>query len=331
MELSAIGLSSSALGYTCGSTGKGTPRQNPFPLTVDNFIELTHNHGLGGVELPLQRFMPQLALKELLELKKVLEHKNLFMIVDSERPLDQQQIKVLLPIARYFSSPVIRIKTSNILGCDRGHLQHPWQSHIQRIISVLQTLKPLLLQYGVKIAIENHQDLDSTDLLQIIDQVGEEATGITFDIGNAFATFEDTMLFAERFGCNILNIHLKDYRIYTIHSGFKLVRCPLGKGAVDFPPMLSYFHNVCPHAHLVIELGALNAREVRYKDNGFWDSIEARNPSEIETFLQVLSEHAIEDYDQSWMTPFEQGAPFQDIIDYELTQLQESLAYLKEI
>ena len=65
-----------------------------------------------------------------------------------------------------------------------------WNYKINSIIKKINDIKPMLKKYNVKLAIENHQDLDSNDLLNIIRRVGKDYVGINFDVGNAFATCE---------------------------------------------------------------------------------------------------------------------------------------------
>ena len=70
---------------------------------------------------------------------------------------------------------------------------------------------PYLKDYQIKLAIENHQDLDSHDLVKIFDKLNSDYVGVNFDVGNALATLEYPMGFAKRIVDKIILVNLKDY------------------------------------------------------------------------------------------------------------------------
>ena len=312
-----------------GNTGKNTDRKNPNPWTIEDFVEFAAKHGFGGIEAPLMRFVPDLDPTRLKELKARLSGYNMFFLMDLETALDQNQIKALIPWAKEFGSPIIRTKSSNVLGCDRKSLAKPWPEHVRHCISILKNLSPLLRENGLKIAIENHQDLDSNDLLEIVNSVGSDIVGVNFDIGNAFSTCEDPIVFARKLGSSIINVHLKEYQIFKSENGFRLVRSPIGKGSVDFKNVLSLLAKASPDAKMVIELGALEARNIAWLEESFWREIKPRDPIELITFFQLLESETKRDLLDSWKTLWEQEARADEIIAYETEELEESLKYLK--
>lgn len=331
MNIKNIGLSTSAFGYTMGATGKNTDRKNPNPWTLEQFIGFAAEQGFGGIEVPLMRFIPDLEPNRVAQIQAQLEEKGMFFLMDAETALDVDQITTLIPLAKKFGSPIIRIKSSTILGCDRKKLGRPWADHVGHCIAVLRELAPKLREEGVRIAVENHQDLDSSDLLQIVDAVGADVVGVNFDIGNAFSTCEDPIVFARRTGPYISNIHLKDYKIFRTDEGFRLVRCPLGEGSVDFRAILPLLTRNSPDAKMVVELGALEARNVASGTADFWKEIQPRDDGERRAFAQLLEREGISVSDDSWKTPWERGAPASAVTSYERSELETSKRHLSSL
>lgn len=331
MNIRQIGLSTSAFGYSMGVVGKNTDRKNPNSWTLEEFVEFTDKHGLGGIEAPLMRFVPDLEASRLETLGQMLSDREMFFLMDAEGTLDVEEIKRLIPLAKKFSSPIIRIKTSNILECNRKKLGISWPRHVKNIISILKKIASELRENSLKIAIENHQDLDSNDLLKIVESVGPDVVGVNFDIGNAFSVCEDPFNFAEKLGKYIINIHLKDYKLFKSGEGFRLVRCPLGEGSVDFRTILPELVKNSPDAKMVVELGALEARNIAWLEPNFWQEIESRTDLERTTFSQLLERGIINSHDDSWQTPWEQGASSASIISYEARELETSLDYLSKL
>jgi 3-oxoisoapionate decarboxylase len=331
MNIKQIGLSTSAFGYAMGSTGKNSDRKNPQPWTIEQFIDFATEHGFGGIEAPLARFMPDLESNRLKQLRSILDDRNMFFLMDVASALDVKQIISLMPLAKEFGSSIIRIKSSDILSCARKKLGRPWTEHVQQCISTLRDIAPQFREQGLRIAIENHQDLDSNDLSQIIESVGVDVVGVNFDIGNAFSTCEDPLVFARKLGSSIINIHLKEYKIFKSEEGFRLVRCSIGDGSVDFKTILPLLAKNSPEAKMIVELGALGARNIAWLESDFWEEIKPRNHSELIKFFQLLEHQTIRTADDSWKTPWEQGASAEDIIAYEVAELKNSLNYLSTL
>ena len=229
-----IGLSTSSMSFTLGHAGRGSSRVNASPMSIQEFIEFASENEYGGVEIPFQRFYPSLGRDELDNARDELKSRGFYSLVDSDKSCDLPQIRALIPVAIAMRSKIIRIKTSGVLSCNRKQLPYSWSDHVMNIINALKEIATEIRAAGLKIAVENHQDVDSRDLLRIIDEVGDDVVGVNFDIGNAFATFEDPLAFAHRVGSRIINIHLKDYKIFRSNQGYRLARCAIGDGAVDF-------------------------------------------------------------------------------------------------
>ena len=124
-------------------------------------------------------------------------------------------------------------------------------------------MKPILKKNHIKLAIENHQDLDSNDILKIIKYVGKNYVGINFDIGNTFATCELPLEFFKKVKKYIINIHLKDYIILPTKKGYALYKCPImeGDGQVSKILQLIKLNKIkCP---ISLELGAKTQREIK--------------------------------------------------------------------
>lgn len=331
MDIKHIGVSTSSFGYTMGMTGRQTERENPQPWTLEQFVDFAIAQGFGGVEAPVMRFVPDLNRERLTALRATCVDHGLFFVVDAEAALNSEQIRALIPVAQEFGSPIIRIKSSNILGLMRKKLERPWAEHVAQCIHVLTELAPELRHNGLRIAIENHQDLDSNDLLEIIEGVGDDVVGVNFDIGNAFASCEDPMEFARKLGSSIINIHLKDYKIYKSEEGFRLVRCPVGSGSVDFKTLLPILHEQSPAVKMVIELGAQEARNIAWLQPDFWSEIQPRQSNELIAFFQLLEQETMRTDDDSWKTSWEKGAPCDTIVSTESAELVASSNYIKTI
>ncbi|MCS6831901.1 MAG: sugar phosphate isomerase/epimerase, partial [bacterium] len=60
----------------------------------------------------------------------------------------------------------------------------------EELLEDLRPLKPLFLQHGVKLAIENHDRFPVKVLAQLVEQAGADWVGICFDTANSLGTLQ---------------------------------------------------------------------------------------------------------------------------------------------
>ena len=109
-------------------------------------------------------------------------------------------------------------------------------------------------------------------------------------------------------------------------EGYRLVRCPLGEGVVDFTTLFEILSETCPDVTMSIELGALEARLVRVLADDYWPDYPPRSTAQFAHVLRFVLDNARPSGD--WRTPFELNEPVDAIIAYEDQQLGASLAYI---
>ena len=173
---------------------------------------------------------------------------------------------------------------------------------------------------------ENHQDLASEELLWLCESIESQRLGITLDTGNTLATAEEPVDFARRVAPYVKNVHLKDYQVSMSNEGYRLVRCPLGQGVVDFPTLFEILSETCSQVTMSIELGALEARHVRVLTDDYWPDYPPRSAAQLAHILRFVLDNARPSGD--WRTPFELNEPVEAIIAYEDKQLDASVAYI---
>jgi sugar phosphate isomerase/epimerase len=213
------------------------------------------------------------------------------------------------------------------IGGDRRPLAGRWQPFLQNVLTNLQEATTIAEQAGVNLAVENHQDLASEELLWLCESIGSAHFGINLDTGNPLATAEEPLDYFRRVAPYVKNVHLKDYCIYLSAEGYRLVRCPLGQGVIDFPVLCKILAATCPNVTMSIELGALEARHIRVLADDYWPDYPPRSAAQLVRVLRFVQANAKPVGD--WRTPFEREESVEDIITYEQQQLAASLAYLR--
>lgn len=322
-----IGLSALSFSYRCGLVGRGTPRAVPSPLGVDAVVALAARAGLQSVELPLS-LLPDLAAPRLAALRERLAVCGLTPVADLD-VADAAGLEAAIPAAAALGARVLRVLASPVLEGARVAFAPDWGAYLDGVIATLRAAAPLAERHGVTIALENHQDLTSDDLLRVVAEVGGPI-GVTFDPVNALVVAEDPFAALHRLAPHVRNVHLSDYVAYPSHEGWRLVRCALGEGDLNLRRLLVLLAGLAPEATCQIELVSHSARHVRLLTDAWWRGYPARDIREV---LPVLREFAApaRSRDDDWRTPWERGAPAEQISLYEDQQYASSLSYLRSI
>lgn len=323
-----IGLSALSFSYRCGLIGRGTARAVSRPLDVEDIIALAARAGLQCVEFPLD-LLPNLAPARLAGLRERLTVCGLTPVVDSD-VADVATLERHIPAAAALGARVLRVLLSPILEGMRAQIPGGWEAQLTEMVARLRAVRPLAERHKVCLAIENHQDATSTDLINICEAVGGDAIGVTFDITNTLVVAEDPLAALERLGPRVRNIHLSDYMAYSTSQGWRLVRCALGEGDMNLRRALEAIERHAPTAPCQIELVNHSARHIRMFEDDWWAGYPARDVRDLLPVLRLLSQNQ-RSRDDEWRTPWERGAAEAQINFYEDQQFASSVNYLRNL
>ncbi len=316
--MARIGLSVYGTMFTMGIHSSSTqPRITPIQL-----MQQAQAYNLHGVEMPVSL----LEGEDIAAVARYAQDHQLFISLAASG-YDPSTLHKAIELASQVGSEEVRTLVGGAkIGGDRRPMAGRWQSFMQEILQKLREATTLAERAGVNLAVENHQDLASEELLWLCESIASPHFGITLDTGNPLATAEEPVDFARRVAPFVKNIHLKDYFIYLSEEGYRLVRSPLGQGVVDFPALFTIFADACPNATMAVELGALEARHIRVLTDDYWHEYPPRTAQQLASVLRFALDRAR--LVGNWRTPYERHEPQETIIAYEKQQLAASLAYL---
>lgn len=323
-----VGLCAYTFTYLWGYAGHGGTPPNPAPKDAFWLIDLAAGAGLSGVEFPPQ-FLPDTSEATLERARRALAERGLWYVCDTGGT-DPDNLIRLLPIAKALGARALRTTLSTILEGDRRKEAGRWGTFLRHSAERLQSVKPVAEEYRVPIGLENHQDVTSEELLWLCETLDSPYIGVTLDAANPMAVAEDPAAFAERIGPFLKVIHLKDYMVYTTESGFRLVRCPVGQGVMDWPALFQVYDRHQPGGPRSIELGAMQARHIRLLEDDYWPDYPAVAAHSLASLLRKLLRQA-RPPGEEYRTPLDLGEPGDACERFELDQFAQSVAYLRTI
>jgi sugar phosphate isomerase/epimerase len=291
-------------------------------ISALDFIRRAEEYGFQGVEIPYDI----LKAADLDEVGQVLRDQSMFATI-AAGGYDVSELKSALQAGRRIGASTVRTVVGGAdYGGDRRHMKGKWQAFLEEIQTAFAQVIETAENTTVNLAVENHQDLASEELIAMCEMFGSERFGITLDTANPLATAEEPMDFYTRVAPYVKNVHLKDYRIYWYEDGYRLVRCPVGQGVVDFIQLLKLYAKLLPSVTMSLEHGALVARNVRVLCEDYWTEYPARSAVQLTKLMRFIFDHA--KASGEWRTPYELGVSPDEVREYELKEVASSSAFL---
>ena len=323
-----IGICAWSFSGACQESG-----QELDPHSPEGLIDLARTHGLASIECAGESLAAR-APEAQKQLRSELESEDISIFLDTGSDRYAEDLSPLircLEVAHAVGARVVRTTVSRMLEGDRTHLGRAGvQTYLKSLVTPLQEAMARAEELDIDVGIENHQDLCSEELMWLCDQVGSDRLGVTMDCGNAYAVGETPERFARTVLPRLKHVHIKDYTAHPSEHGYRLKRCAIGAGIVDWPALLKQLA-VVKELQATIELGATSARHVRIFEEDWWATYPPERPFEVRLAALRDLHCAARPREEDWRTPHEREAPAADCARYELEQFEASVAYLKLI
>lgn len=302
----AVGLNPYGLTYTLGL------QANPDGTGLEGFLEIAREIGARVVEL----HQPWLDGRPAPDLD------GMTPVISCGR--DPAADDAAIDCAVALGARVVRMALTGVLQGDRHAVD--WPAIVGGVRARLARVAPKAAAAGVSIAIENHQDFTSAELIELCEEAGD-AVGITLDTGNSFPVAEAPLDFARTVAPRVRHVHLKDYRVQLTDEGYRLVRCAIGDGAVPFRELVEILPRDLTAS---LEPGALEARHIRLFTEQWWRGYPPVDARRLAAALRAARVNRL-DEDDDFRTPWERGETGDALVRYERDMMRSSAANLRAL
>jgi len=212
------------------------PKKN---MTMEDFLRRAKYLEVDGVSLE-SCFLPSQEDAYLKELKAQLDEYGFDRVYawghpdGLERGQNEEAFQDLLqsiPRAKLIGADVMRVVGSSML-----FRHEPHGPQIKALAEQFKQAAKIAEEYGVKLAVENHIDFNSDEILQLIEAVGSDHFGINFDTGNFVRLLDDPIVGMEKLAPYVFATHIKDLKLNPLArpNEWHFFSCtPVGFGLVD--------------------------------------------------------------------------------------------------
>lgn len=258
-----IGLGSYAYRYSIGFPGF-VPEK---PMTVQDLLQEAHLLGFNTVQL-----CDNLALEKMSreEIEKIGEHaSSLGLLVEvGMKGLNPENLMKHLEIADIMSSKFLRVVIGQSIYSCTGEKR---SSIIRNATGILKEALPYCKEHNIRIGIENHFDLTSDDLVEIVRLIDDESVGLILDTTNCLGFIEKPSETLEKFGPYLFSVHLKDYLVEKVEAGYLVSGTVLGEGLLDCEQILKGCIKYNPDCNITIEMTIRRQETQNINDVILWE------------------------------------------------------------
>ncbi len=190
-----------------------------------------------------------------------------------------REMNALIPKARFMGADIMRIVASSL-----RFRYEPRAPQIKAVARMLKESARIARDCGVTLALENHIDYTSAEIMEILERVGSESLKVNFDTGNTLRMMENPVEAARRLGPHTVATHTKDVaacRHVAPEEWFFFSSVPVGAGLVDMP-------GVVRALKAAGFTGVLAVESDHHKDNQDEDKLVAKSIAYLKKLLREL-------------------------------------------
>jgi sugar phosphate isomerase/epimerase len=174
-----------------------------------------------------------------------------------------------------------------VVGSSLMFRNEPHGPQIERLTAMFREAVKIAADYGIKMAVENHIDFTSKEMLQLLDAVDSEYLGVNFDTGNFLRLLDDPIQGMDHLADRVYATHIKDLKIQRgvpATEWYFFSSTPVGDGVVDNEKLVKRLADAGFKGVLAVEIDFLHPD---YKDDE--DSAVAQSVHELKRLVSTVS------------------------------------------
>jgi len=317
--LVAAGAGASRLGictFSCHQRWKLTK-----PVDADEFYRYARELGAEGVQSPLRGCEPK-TIRDLVEQTSGYYEGEL-RLPKSEADLAAFEAEVRQ--TREAGATVARAVFTTGRRYEAFSTLEAYQGFHKQCQSTLALIEPVLKKHRLRLAIENHKDHTTEELIGLMKSLSSEWVGVLVDTGNNLALLEEPNGVVEALAPYALSVHLKDMAVQGSDDGFLLSEVPLGSGFLDLPRMISILRKANSAIVINLEMATRNPLRIPCRTDAYFSTFPDRKATHLEAALLRLKENA-----PKGPVPRVSGKPNEQVLTEEEQNNRHGLKWMQE-
>jgi sugar phosphate isomerase/epimerase len=252
------------------------------PTNAADFYRYARELGAEGVQSPLRGCEPK-TIRDLVE-QTGAYYEGELRLPKSEADLAAFETEVRQ--TREAGATVARAVFTNGRRYEAFQSLEAFQEFHEQAKRTLALIEPVLKKHGLKLAIENHKDHTTEELVGMMKAISSEWIGVLVDTGNNLALLEEPHAVVEALAPFALSVHLKDMAVQPSDDGFLLSEVPLGTGMLDLPRMITTLRKANPALVINLEMATRDPLRIPCLTDGYFTTQPGRKETDLSAAIQ---------------------------------------------
>ena len=253
----------------------------PREMTLEDFIQRAKELEVDGVSLE-SCFIPRFDREYLSQVKGMLDEFGLDRVFAWGHPdgleggKNEKMLDEMIEMIEH--AKAIDAKVMRVVGSSLMFRFEPHEPQIERLSRMFSEAVKVAEKADVKMAVENHLDFNSDEILQILKNVDSPYLGINFDTGNFVRMLDDPIQAMEKLLDYVYATHIKDLKIQqgVPVNAWYFFSCTAigGGGIVDNQKLAQILEDSGYEGFLAVEIDFLHPDYNNDEDRAVADSIQ---------------------------------------------------------
>jgi sugar phosphate isomerase/epimerase len=238
-----------------------------------NFLAYCRKLGAGGIQLPLGARDKDYTAR----LRSEAESARMYLEGSVRLPQDRADVDRFtdeVRTARDCGAAVVRTVLLNGRRYETLDSAAAFRRFVERAYQSVGLAEPVVARHDMRLAIENHKDLRTGELLDLLKRVGSRRVGACVDTGNSIALLEDPHEVVEALAPVAFTTHLKDMGVAEYDDGFLLAEVPLGTGFLDLKKIVRVLRQAQTELHIGLEMITRDPLRVPCLTDRYWVTLD---------------------------------------------------------
>ncbi|WP_207423568.1 sugar phosphate isomerase/epimerase family protein [Desertivirga brevis] len=155
----------------------------------------------------------------------------------------------------------IGAKVMRVVGSSLQFRFEDHQPQLEKLSKMFSEATKVAEKYDIKLAVENHIDYNSDEILQLVTNVNSSHFGVNFDSGNFLRVLDDPIQAMEKLAPYVFATHIKDLRPVKgvpVNEWYFFSCVPTGDGLIDNARLAQILKRHSYEGFLAVEIDFLH-------------------------------------------------------------------------
>ncbi len=250
-------------------------------MTMEDFIRRAKELGVDGVALE-SCFIPRFDNDYLSQIRGMLDEYKLDRVYAWGHPdgleggKNKKMFEEMVQSIEY--AKAIGAGVMRVVGSSLTFRFEPHGPQIERLSKMFSETVKEAEKHGIKMAVENHIDFNSDEILTIIKNVNSPYLGVNFDSGNFVRVLDDPLQAMEKLVKHVYATHIKDLKIQRgvpVNEWYFFSCTPVGDaGLVDNQKLAQLLENNGYQGLFAVEIDFLHPDYKNDEDKAVKQSVK---------------------------------------------------------